>query len=561
MTRRSATLLPLVLLAACSADDAPSGTGPCRNDASCGSGEICVDGVCEAQDADADAGSGADTGSGADAGSGPDAGSDAGGDAGSGSDAGDDTGTDAGLDADDTGADVDWGPLTWVVSPPDGAAGVPLEATITVEFNQPMNALRFIPSNLTLSSYEDEAFGRTIGYDPDTFTLSLTPPDASTLLPPATPMYFRMAEFIGSESGETLGDTVITRFVTAAYPGTAFHEALAATYAPVVYQEIDLSGTDTFTSFEFDGDSDPTNNLDAAGRNQPNPGYLYWAVHETDTHFFVTYIFYWAGVQLNATETAEHDMAGVQVIAEKTPADAFGRLWAWSTFDHSRYTGWAISDDWYASGSTRPTGEDIAGRVPSAQIEGGRHVPLFVQAGDHEVCTPTIGAGRCTISSSETAPFNTDTRGVVYRVGGVAQRVGDADDDALTYALQSWTQAVWIRRDLTAGDGALFGGTSEYRPPVIDEEAGTERPGGGRYFPATLAYANDGDSFGELPFTWARDEAFPPDTGLWFVDPAWLAAEKWVLPEGASTEYCFNPWLGIDVRNDRVTCTDPDFAP
>jgi hypothetical protein len=562
---------------ACSADSS-SDSGPCRTETDCPGGFVCEDGVCVADgcDGDEDCAGGQLCVGGVCVDDTPDGSGDAGTDAGTdAADAADttDTGdtTDAADTADgDSGADgsgadadviedIDWGPLAYTIDPPNDTTGVALDATVRVDFNQPMNSLRFIPANLTVETYEGVESGRRIEYDPTTFVLSLAPRLEDGLLPPATPIYFRMEEFIGTESGETLGDPVVTRFVTRGFLGAEYHEALAATYAPVIYQQIERSGIDTFTSFEFDGDDDLTNNLDSAQRPAPNPGYMYFDVVETDTHFFITYVLYYAGMEQNPTATAEHDLWGVQVIVEKVPADPLGKLWAVTTLQRSDYKAWAMEESWY-DGGTVARGEDIVARLDATELEGGRRVPLFVESGAHDACMVGRPSGRCRpVTSGDGAPFEEETRGVVYRPGGVAQRVGDAADDALTYALLPWTEAVWMRRDLTAGDGAPFGGTNEYLPPALDDSGERFRPGVGRFFPATLAYAHDGDSFGELPYTWARDEAFPPDSGLYFVDPAWLAAEKWELPEGASTDYCFNPALGIDARAARVTCTAPDF--
>jgi hypothetical protein len=580
MTAFRFLLVPTALAFVVSAcgDSTPDETGPCRVDDDCGEGQQCDTGVCVADEctdsADCEAGLICLDG---DCAVDPDAG-DAEPDAGDATDASSDAtdGSADGADSDvvepdaDSGdsaeadsadaPDVDYGPLSWVVRPSEGTMNVALDTTVEVEWNQPMNALRFIPANLTLSSYDGASFSRAINYDPETFVLALSPEsEEDAPLPPATPIYFRMEEFLSSTSGLSLGDPVTTRFVTAGYGGVEFQQSLAVSYAPVVYQQIERSGIDTFTNFEFDGDEDLTNNLDSAARPAPNPGHVYYAVLETDTHFFISYVLYYPGVEQNRTETAEHDMIGMQVIVEKTVADPLGRLWAASLMQRSSYSGWAMQASWYAE-TTLADGDDIQARLNPDALEDGRRMPLFVESAAHDGCFVGYPDGRCTPTSGEGAPFEEETRGVIYRAGGVAQRVGDGPDTALTYVLLPFTDAVWLRRDLTAGPGAPFGGSELYYPPFEDEASETLRPGAGRFFPATLAYAHDGDSFGELPFTWARNESFPPDNGLWFVDPAWLAAEKWALPDTASTTYCFNPWLGIDARNDRVTCTDPDFT-
>ena len=66
---------------------------------------------------------------------------------------------------------------------------------------------------------------------------------------------------------------------------------IAARFAPVFYQGIgDKRRSDLITNFNFDGDWRGDNNWNATD-NKKNRlrAYIYYAVSETPTHFFITY--------------------------------------------------------------------------------------------------------------------------------------------------------------------------------------------------------------------------------------------------------------------------------
>ena len=90
------------------------------------------------------------------------------------------------------------------------------------------------------------------------------------------------------------------------YPGEQRDLELARRYAPVFYQR--LAGRDFpprfdyITNFDFDGDWAGNNNWEHAEDPRfPLRGYVYYAVVETETHYFLTYATFhprdWSAVQ------------------------------------------------------------------------------------------------------------------------------------------------------------------------------------------------------------------------------------------------------------------------
>jgi len=95
---------------------------------------------------------------------------------------------------------------------------------------------------------------------------------------------------------------------------------IAERYAPVVYQPT-RNQHDFIRRMDFDGDWDTTNNWDRSGdASLDKRGYAYFHVHETKTHFYVNYAFYYARRSGNRLTRHENDMASVTVVARKGAA-------------------------------------------------------------------------------------------------------------------------------------------------------------------------------------------------------------------------------------------------
>jgi hypothetical protein len=543
MLRRLTTLFPLaaaLLLVACSdsppsdGDDACEGAECRPSDADDVGGDVSDDVPMDGLD-DAEDGSG---------------------------DAGDPDATDVTDVEDGSGeTDVPLPPLSFTIDPEDGATFVPLDVTITVQFNQPMKGERMYAGNLTLSPLHGDPITRKIRYDGETHTLTVEEPDEGGLLRPVTPYQFRMSEVISTEAGEQLGAPFRSTFSTTGYPGRIFLRQIAEAYAPVVYQQVETARVDTFTRIDYDGTATPIDNLNNA-RNA-NYGYAYYDVIESVSHFFITYLFYYPGTTLPNGTTYEHDVLAVQVVVKKEEDDPLGTLRAFSTFYHEALNVWTMETGWY-SDDAAPTGnnESIDGRLRASDLEDGRHISIFVESGRHAACLPNVStlAGPCSPNTDdETAPFDAELLGLVVRAAEESQRVGDAPNDQLTYSLRSFLEEYWALRGSVGAEDAIFGGEFAYNPPAISEGSAVTRPGAGEVFPTSLNSDHTEGSRGDLPFVlnWGRDRTHQ---GTWFVDPAWANLRMMTFPESFSPNYCFNPYLNIDQRDELRGCTPTDFV-
>jgi hypothetical protein len=104
-------------------------------------------------------------------------------------------------------------------------------------------------------------------------------------------------------------------------------KAVAARYAPVIYQEFSIytqdqgdpdRAYDQLRRVDYDGDWNPLNNLDNHGNEAAdNRGYVYFDVKSTETHHYVTYTFYYVARTGLFMRRTENDLMGCVVVARR----------------------------------------------------------------------------------------------------------------------------------------------------------------------------------------------------------------------------------------------------
>lgn len=271
------------------------------------------------------------------------------------------------------------------------------------------------------------------------------------------------------------------------------HRELARYWAPRFFQDTDSSYYlgDYVTKFNFDGDYNGKNNWENLERFETVPAYVYYAVSETETHYFIHYALFhprdWH--EWLPAERHENDLEGATLLVEKS--GEHGRLIAVETLAHDQFYQ-------YTAGPRVSHGsEDYDGPVTLFE---GHHPRLFVEAKGH-------GLFACD-SRCDRAPGGD---GIVYAEGGFpGEPEGGRGDfeQVVSYSLIAFeadgslddNQGFWYRRyDIC--DSCTFGAWGKLR----------------------------GDDFAEnrAKTAWAWDD---PDDGAVFAgallcDPATLFAE------------------------------------
>ena len=128
---------------------------------------------------------------------------------------------------------------------------------------------------------------------------------------------------------------------------SAFKAGLALRWAPVHYQDTDVTGShglkgkaDYLTAINYDGDWSGTNNWNNLG-NYAATGHGYYSVVETSTHWFITYAFFhprdWTdNILAYNLDEHENDLEGLLAVVKKD-GSSYGALQAIVTVAHSDF--------------------------------------------------------------------------------------------------------------------------------------------------------------------------------------------------------------------------------
>lgn len=260
--------------------------------------------------------------------------------------------------------------------------------------------------------------------------------------------------------------------------GNARHDELARTWAPRLYQDIDDSHAvgDYVTKFNFDGDYSGKNNWENLSRFATVPAYVYYAVSETETHYFIHYAVFhpqdwheWLGA-----ERHENDLEGLSLAIRKTGGP--GTLVAMETMAHDQFYQYRAHPD------VSDGGQAIDGEV---SLYDGTHPRVFIEAKGHGI----VGCdARC-----DMAPGG---NGIVYAYAGQAESPHAAAgnfDQVYSYGLIAFDadgrlggdQGFWHRRHDIC-DTCTFGSWGKLR----GDNYGSDR--------AKLAWAWDDPNDGEV---------------------------------------------------------------
>jgi Tol biopolymer transport system component len=216
----------------------------------------------------------------------------------------------------------------------------------------------------------------------------------------------------------------------------ATREQLAIHYAPVWYQEsaVDFDNgyrSDYIVRFDYDSDWVGKNNWDNLYSTDPDltldlKAYVYYAVVQTTTHWFITYAVFHARDWDLGSLPHENDMEGI-VLVVKRDGSSYGNFQVMETVAHLDL--FAFTDD-----------TSIAPRKGGVEFEDYSHPKVCVQWGGHPIkAYPWV----CADAGGE--PFDGGT-GIVYRYGdGTPEQPASGDDRDVSYQLVS-IDALWDRR-------------------------------------------------------------------------------------------------------------------
>ncbi|MEZ4361128.1 MAG: hypothetical protein R3B48_13165 [Kofleriaceae bacterium] len=292
--------------------------------------------------------------------------------------------------------------------------------------------------------------------------------------------------------------------------------ALARRWAPVHYQDVDQTGrhalggaADYITSYDFDGDLNGRNNWDHAGSAAyPLRAHGYYSVVETNTHWYLVYLFFhprdWTDYFFDTEH--ENDAEGV-LFAVQRDGSTYGRLQAAVTVAHTNFYSYVPSGSLWRSGQ-----EDVDGVLQLATLVDGGHPVTAQQAKGHGLkARPYYD-----ISGGD---------GVVYYPSTIAEVPSGPNDRNVGYRLVDMLApgGMWDQRNNTS----LFAGFGSF--------AGDSTGGCGS---GAIGCSSNAAN---APWGWDdRNDGSP--RGALATDPAGLVRTYFTIPETVSLTYTFNPF-------------------
>jgi hypothetical protein len=333
------------------------------------------------------------------------------------------------------------------------------------------------------------------------------------------------------------------------------HE-IASQFAPVFRQGLgDKQRHDYITNFDFDGDWRGDNNWDNADDTRfPQRAYVYYAVSETPTHFFIHYAVFHprdykggaggailseiiregvrlggrydpTGLSNEAVLAHENDMEGCLVVAAKAGGELKrARVVFVETLAHDRFLKYV------------PEGEEGARSFDAVRLESGRP-ELYVEAKGHGVFAFD--------GDEKQTPSNGS---LVYVFAGRADDPEKSSAGEIGYALLPISTTLWPRAH--GGINQTFGVVFQYGARSFS--AAQTRAGAAMRRSVDLG--NLGAAFrgnkgapnaARPPWGWFDRSDGQQARGEWFFDPAATIKRHFRMDDGFSVAYTHAPFLGV----------------
>ena len=329
-------------------------------------------------------------------------------------------------------------------------------------------------------------------------------------------------------------------------PSNDPYRKLVEHYAPMIAQETWFEPkSDYVARVDLDGDWRGDNNWENAfeGTSQ---AYVYYAVMETETHWFLVYNFFHPRDYSDKCVVGtchENDNEGM-ILTVRKDGSQFGRLQVMESLAHNNIYSYRLDR------AVKKNAHNLDGDI---ELYDNSHPVIFIEAGGHGVFS-----GGDSHSEYSVRGDRFSHTGVTYVYKGVAERPKHANDRKVGYNLLPIYDHWWLRAH--EGNGRkdrTFDAYYRYEPFG-------NRP---RTPYAEIAGSFYGRSESEnkaKPFwAWHDNRTRKKKilaTGQWGLDPAYGVSQNLSMPRPFSLTYTFNPYLGIG-RPPATTPVAPAVTP
>jgi len=328
---------------------------------------------------------------------------------------------------------------------------------------------------------------------------------------------------------------------------------VAARFAPIFYQALgDKPRSDYITNFDFDGDWRGDNNWEHTDDTTfPLLAYIYYAVSETQTHFFIHYAVFHprdykggelkglilseiiregtrrgaghdpTGLMAEAGVAHENDMEGVLIVVAKKGKDP-DRVVFVEAFHHDDFAP-------YVTGESAPKSFELF-------KSDEQHVLLYVEPKGH-------GIEAYSGDEKQTAKKEF----LIYKFAGKAEDPDKQTDGSVGYELLPIQTTLWPRAKIRTEDkGTTYATSHDYGELSLSVVQANGRVAVKKIKVGKIGETFTGDTGGvnmaRPPWAWFDKRRRSDPLGLWFFDPARIIKRDFQLDESFSTTYSHLPF-------------------
>lgn len=457
-------------------------------------------------------------------------------------------------------------------SPKDGEMGVKIPFEIKVTFNEPVRPETIDKNTFRVRDVFDEEVKGVYKYDDKTNTAIFTP-----LKPPdqlffyASPYKVTLTKVIQDKNSNHLKKDYFFIFSSELPPKMEKYYEIAKKYSPVIYQGTlkESPQFDYITSFDFDGDLNGKNNVDSIKTVTQVKSTVYFGVVESKSHYFITYTFFHP-YRFTEDESFQsgNDTSGAMVVVAKYPFMEPVAILTYFRYKQNEDIRSYVTQEGGIVGEKGKNYYGVNWVFKKDTLFPDGHYLSYVTGRSHESCLwihtekENILDTHCELNEGIKTSL-TKVKYILKDMPDVIKKIGDKfpeNLDNVGYVLTDILSEFWARRHLI-GEDKIFVNTFKYEPVE-------NRPGGGLELPGIFVEPVNPqqNNHGKPPWAWKWSKAIPsPDfyfyelpRGMFFLDPAYFFAKRHRIEkpfdlqtkQGFSLEYCFNPYLFIDKRDE-----------
>lgn len=313
------------------------------------------------------------------------------------------------------------------------------------------------------------------------------------------------------------------------------YASLASHHAPYIAQETWFNPhADYLTRFDYDGNQKGDDNWENL-KVGILEAYVYYAVMETKTHWFLHYNFFHPRDYSDACVVGtchENDNEGIILTIRKDGSE-FGSLEIMETLAHNNV---------YTFSNLASLERDVHTIDGAIKFNEGSHPIVFIEGGGHGVYGSEYPTS---FFDSEKMDFKSNT-GVTYAYGKKADSPANANSRNVSYDLVPIEQTWWPK-----GSGETDQANETFEKFFVYQPRGGRPSTSTTFIAGSFTGRSKGASLAKPFWGWHDNRTKRKKVlgrGQWALDPAYAVSVNYKWPENkpVSLDYVYNPFLAIE---------------